>query len=333
MHRMLAGALCALFLAAAVPTLTAQTESDLREKAEVAWKTKNWTEAAAAYGKLTEVAAKDGQAWHRFGYALHALGKLEEALPVHKRAAEFPGVGATATYNVACVYALTGKKDDAIEWLGKAVKAGFNNKAHLAQDGDMDTLRADPRFKEILGGLKAPTATGYVGNNARQDCRLSYWNNSTSAGQVAVSYGPVSWKDAYSKQIESPKFVNRRWRLGSNFWTTLDTSMPMKIGGQKIPAGYFYLTLEKKDDGRFILAFNDPSKIRQKKLDAFVAHLTKGGIEVPMEMAKSDKNAKQLKIHFMEKSPSAGKGKLHIRFGPHVLSTPFVTPFAKKTDY
>lgn len=53
-------------------------------------------------------------------------------------------------YNAACASALAGRSDAALELLGRAVDGGFTNSAQLRQDPDLDSIRADRRFEEIV---------------------------------------------------------------------------------------------------------------------------------------------------------------------------------------
>jgi TolA-binding protein len=65
---------------------------------------------------------------------------------------QFPktSVGATSAYNIACGYALWGKKDEALDWLETSVKGGFNKIDHLRSDPDLDSLRNEKRYKKLL---------------------------------------------------------------------------------------------------------------------------------------------------------------------------------------
>lgn len=59
-------------------------------------------------------------------------------------------VGATSAYNVACAYALEGKKDYALDWLEISVQAGFGDFEHLRKDEELDSLRDEKRYKKLL---------------------------------------------------------------------------------------------------------------------------------------------------------------------------------------
>ena len=108
-------------------------QDKIAQEATAAFSDGRWEDAATHYGKLAESDPRNANAWFRLGYALHALGRLDEALKAHQKAAEFPSVRPTALYNVACVHALRGDKDQALSALEKAASAGFANADHLAE--------------------------------------------------------------------------------------------------------------------------------------------------------------------------------------------------------
>jgi len=59
-------------------------------------------------------------------------------------------VGFTSAYNVACGYALAGKKEEALDWLEISLVAGFKKIDHLRKDPDLDSLRNEKRYKRLL---------------------------------------------------------------------------------------------------------------------------------------------------------------------------------------
>ncbi|MBI3855865.1 MAG: hypothetical protein HY293_09275 [Planctomycetes bacterium] len=59
-------------------------------------------------------------------------------------------MGSISAYNVACGYALSGAKEEAIDWLEYSVKAGYNDFDHLRKDTDLDGLRNEKRYKKLL---------------------------------------------------------------------------------------------------------------------------------------------------------------------------------------
>ncbi len=55
-------------------------------------------------------------------------------------------------YNLACACARLGARTEALDWLERAVAAGWSNVAHVRSDPDLEPLRQDARFRRIVGG-------------------------------------------------------------------------------------------------------------------------------------------------------------------------------------
>jgi tetratricopeptide (TPR) repeat protein len=88
---------------------------------------------------------------------LHA-GYNEEAVKYYEKAFEIgipPGVNTrgVAFYNLACGYARLGQKDKALTALSGAVTEGLTDRNTYETDEDLVSLRAEPRFKELLSKL------------------------------------------------------------------------------------------------------------------------------------------------------------------------------------
>ena len=58
-------------------------------------------------------------------------------------------------YWVGSTYALVGEKDMAFKWLGKAVRLGNENKEHFQNDTNLESLRDDPRWQELLDKMNS----------------------------------------------------------------------------------------------------------------------------------------------------------------------------------
>lgn len=295
--------------------------TQLQEAAQAAANEGRWQDAAAGFRKLTEVAPKNGRAWHMLGYSLHAAGKLDAALEAHLKAVEFSEFAPIATYNVACVHALKGETDAAFAWLDKAVERGFNNPDQLAIDTDMDSLREDARFKQLVQSLRkagyakskaAPLQTFAVAKQ-RQSSRVLFWRGQGSPGQVLVQYGTPRWNPAMAGQIESGKAKGKRWRMGQDFWTTLDTNIDLEVAGTRIAAGYYYLAMQQSGEGDFQLVVLDPAEVRKAKLDAYQVAQTAGGTLATLELTQDAEVAETLRITL---DAEGQEGQLTVAFGP-----------------
>ena len=108
-----------------------------------------WPEAASAYGALLEYQPDNPGLCFAYAYALHMAGDYEKAIEAHQKSATFDQTRSIALYNLACAYALTGHTEEALEALKGAREAGFDISA-ARSDSDLESLRDDPRFKELL---------------------------------------------------------------------------------------------------------------------------------------------------------------------------------------
>jgi len=110
---------------------------------------------------LREEAKKDGphgpeDAQEMFDNALELHDKdknYREAIKLFKRIYyNYPKskMGAISAYNAACGYALSGQKEEALDWLELSVKSGYADFDHLRQDSDLDGLRGEKRYKKLL---------------------------------------------------------------------------------------------------------------------------------------------------------------------------------------
>lgn len=136
-------------------TLVVQEAANPTEDADRSFTLGEWANAAKSYALVTKADPQDGRAWFRLGYSLHMDKKLDQAIVAHLKAAEFDQHRVLALYNVACVHALKGRTDKAFAALGKALEAGFNRADTLSSDGDLDSIREDPRFVKITAKLNA----------------------------------------------------------------------------------------------------------------------------------------------------------------------------------
>ncbi len=58
------------------------------------------------------------------------------------------------TYNIARIYALGGKSEEALKWLRVTVKEGFPCYPLFARDSFLDPIRNDPAFIQFMAEMK-----------------------------------------------------------------------------------------------------------------------------------------------------------------------------------
>jgi tetratricopeptide (TPR) repeat protein len=89
---------------------------------------------------------ESGHAWFVLARAQQAANNIPAAIAAGEKASTFPSVRASALYNLACVYAVSGDKDKAFTTLNSAKFAGFADRDQMMKDPDLATLRTDKRF-------------------------------------------------------------------------------------------------------------------------------------------------------------------------------------------
>ena len=116
-------------------------------------------EALALFQQAIHANPYDFWNWRGHGLALQLLERFDEAIDSYQQAWELGAVGQShygVMYNIACCQARQGKKDRAFETLQHVMKTELGTNAELFQtDPDLDSLRDDPRFDQIVP-LEAP---------------------------------------------------------------------------------------------------------------------------------------------------------------------------------
>ncbi len=167
----------------------------------------------------------------------------------------------------------------------------------------------------------------------RASARVLYWNYKTdsSAGQLAIDYGRPSWKKDYE---DPPKFdgmtKGKVWRMGSNFWTVLDTDLPLKVSGKEVGVGSYYLGLHRSADGsRWSLAIIDPGGVRSARLDAVEIQKAPVRIEAPMSIEKSETMAEKLTLTLSYPKDDPKNVTLKVGWGNLALTAPIEVKLAE----
>ena len=78
--------------------------------------------------------------------------EYDKAIEVFQRGLEKYPDNASALYNLACVEALTGRSDDALQHLARACEQDERMREYATSDTDLDSIRDDPRFEAAAAG-------------------------------------------------------------------------------------------------------------------------------------------------------------------------------------
>jgi tetratricopeptide (TPR) repeat protein len=77
-------------------------------------------------------------------------GRYAEGLQIAKRLVHLRPHDPLAHYNLACGYALLKRSEQAIKTLRQAVELGYRDFRYMCEDRDLDCIRHDPRFRQLL---------------------------------------------------------------------------------------------------------------------------------------------------------------------------------------
>jgi len=152
-----------------------------------------WTEAAAAYGEATRLAAKDGAAHLGLGRALLKAGRVPDALRSLRRAANLLPESASCQDLLGLALYATGRRDEARFAYRRAISADPERaSAHhhlgllLAERGDLEQALEHLRRAAELAPERAP----YHRELARASLRARDIDQAQRAGERAAALAP-----------------------------------------------------------------------------------------------------------------------------------------------
>src|SRR5262245_48245855 len=136
-----------------------------------------------------------------------------------------------------------------------------------------------------------------------------------------LDHGEPAWNSTRAAAADGIQ-KGGRWRLGENWWSTLDCNTPLVLGGKKIAPGLWHLSLQKTGDG------GDHARTAAADdvtggIDAFGVDYSKAGLAIPLTAGKAATAADKLQIRFVGDGTAL---RLAITFGEHELSTPLGAP-------
>src|SRR5438477_6806039 len=84
------------------------------------------------------------------GNNLTLKGRYAHGLQIDKRLIQLRPNDPLAHYNLACSYALLKRPELAIKTLRRAVELGYRDFRYMREDRDLESIRHDPRFRQLL---------------------------------------------------------------------------------------------------------------------------------------------------------------------------------------
>jgi hypothetical protein len=193
----------------------------------------------------------------------------------------------------------------------------------------MKTIALSTLAAALLGASGiAQEIQAFPMNDERKLTGLFFWDGAGSPGAFAIAYGQPEWKAEYDEMVASKKAG--AVRLGKNYWTTLDTSIDLTIGGTKVSAGHYYLGVHRDEKGTFHLMCMDSAAARAQKAAPHMTPQMKAKINAPLQHTEVQDEADLLSIT-VEPGEKATEGTLSIHWGKHQLTATVSADLSSKT--
>jgi tetratricopeptide (TPR) repeat protein len=102
------------------------------------------------YGGILERKPEYVDVLRVMGNNLTLKGRFAHGLVIDKRLVQLRPNDPLAHYNLACSYALLKRPDLSLKALRLAVELGYRDFRYMKEDHDLDSVRHDPRFRQLM---------------------------------------------------------------------------------------------------------------------------------------------------------------------------------------
>lgn len=183
----------------------------LQKQGQQAINEEDWAAAAVHFGKLARLAPNDGQAQHMLSYASILASRdadsharrdeyLATARAAQARQIELDHLPAVGHYNAACVDAIQGRVDSGLDHLAASINLGFRDFELMRGDPDLDGLRGNSRFNDLLASVEsAPRPKQEIADAIEAGDYQHAAKLLQAAGKMADQNGDLSWSLGYAQ--------------------------------------------------------------------------------------------------------------------------------------
>lgn len=154
--------------------------SAARIRADRSFQQEDWANASVNYQRMLDADPFNPTAQYRKSYSLHqqfiaALKQQSEsgqrsaevnrlageAIASYQASLDYPHLRDRAHYNIACIHAQLGDKEQALSELTKAMRLGIS-RHFVSQDSDLQILHDDPRYQALFENITTNQHRGII---------------------------------------------------------------------------------------------------------------------------------------------------------------------------
>lgn len=175
---------------------------------------------------------------------------LQKAIAVNKQLLMRNSKDSGALYNSSCDFALLGDDKAAIETLNSALQQGYDRYHVIAGDSDLDGIRQDPGFVQLIKGKSAEVVSKYedlleTGNYVPQAFHVLAWIGLLSGDRGKIADSIECATRALSEDPGNPVYLSTLAQLHAANGNPRLALATIKMAMNKDPSRVLYSQLEK----------------------------------------------------------------------------------------
>ena len=184
------------------------------EKARKASADKRWTESVILWETVVNANPVNGEYRARLGDAAYFANAYSKSIEAYKKQVGL-GWGRVdiAAYNIACCYALSGDKKNALSWLEQSLKFGYSGFASIKRDTDLTSLHGDPIYEKLV-----------MGADPAKFNRIDGWNY-----DLDIVQWEIDRKSVKGEQFDPKEMRNELTELKKKIPTLTDNEIILEV--------------------------------------------------------------------------------------------------------
>lgn len=126
-----------------------------RTRAEALRQLGRHEEALQSYGRVLAEVPNDILALVGMAWCYKRLGRIGKAISATEQAYRVDAKNPLLLYNLACYYSLAGQREQALSWLGRALRMRKSLVELVRSEPDFEPLREDAGFIFLIDGVES----------------------------------------------------------------------------------------------------------------------------------------------------------------------------------